>query len=95
MKLLALALVGLMALPAAAEAPYSPPVRMADGYIPPTPKKGHSYPPCYCTDSQGNRVEVGQMACLQIGSRQVMSRCEKARNLVIWRHQTEGCSPGV
>ncbi|GMG84865.1 hypothetical protein LNKW23_40810 [Paralimibaculum aggregatum] len=69
--------------------------RLAGGYVPPKPKEGYSYPECFCTDSQGRRVEIGQMACLHIGSRQVMSRCEKARNLVIWRHQTEGCAPGV
>jgi hypothetical protein len=69
--------------------------RTAERYVPPPAKEGHSYPECYCTDSSGNRVEVGEMACLQIGSRQVTSRCEKARNLVIWRHQEEGCKPGV
>lgn len=69
--------------------------RLAQEFVPPAPKPGYSYPECFCTDSQGSRVEIGQMACLQIGSRQVMSRCEKASNLVIWRHQQEGCSPGV
>lgn len=63
-------------------------------FVPPPPKEGYSYPDCYCTDSQGRRVEVGQMACLTIGQRQVLSRCEQASNLTIWRHQSEGC-PGV
>ncbi|MEM9146064.1 MAG: hypothetical protein AAGC57_07670 [Pseudomonadota bacterium] len=71
------------------------PTRVADGFVPPPPKDGYSYPECFCTDTLGNRVELGQIACLQIGQRQVTSRCEKASNLVIWRHQTEGCSPGV
>lgn len=95
MRLVILAMIGLLALPASAGELEARILQLADGYVPPKPKDGYSYPPCYCTDTQGNKVDVGQMACLQIGSRQVMSRCEKARNLVIWRHQTEGCSPGV
>jgi len=63
-------------------------------YVRPPAKEGYSYPECYCTDSQGDRVELGEYACLQIGSRQVYSRCEKRRNLVIWNHQSGGC-PGV
>ncbi|MEO1457177.1 MAG: hypothetical protein AAFV49_06360 [Pseudomonadota bacterium] len=69
-------------------------VRLAADWQRPPAKEGYSYPDCYCTDSDGRRVEVGQIACLQIGSRLVTSRCEQARNLVIWRHQEEGC-PGV
>lgn len=63
-------------------------------YVRPKPKEGYSYPDCYCTDSDGGRVEVGQLACLRIGRREVVSRCEQADNLTIWRHQSEGC-PGV
>jgi hypothetical protein len=66
----------------------------SESYTPPPAKPGYSYPECYCTDSVGERVEVGQTACLKIGSREITSRCERARNLVIWRHQSEGC-PGV
>jgi len=69
-------------------------LRKAGPELPPA-KEGYSYPECYCTDSDGRRVEVGGFACLTIGSRQVTSRCTKARNLVIWRHQQEGCAPGV
>ncbi|MEO0621636.1 MAG: hypothetical protein AAF183_05350 [Pseudomonadota bacterium] len=93
MKRLVLIIAMAFAFPAAAD-DYKA-LQFVDSYFPPKPKDGYSYPECFCTDSQGSRVEVGQMACLQIGSRQVMSRCEKARNLVIWRHQTEGCNPGV
>jgi len=66
-----------------------------EGYVRPPAKAGHPYPECYCTDSRGRRVEVGETACLRIGSREVTSRCTKRRNLVIWRHQSEGCPPGV
>ena len=65
------------------------------GTVLPQAKEGHSYPECYCTDSRGRRVEVGEMACLRIGDRRVKSRCTKVRNLVIWRHSAEGCKPGV
>ncbi|MEL6208785.1 MAG: hypothetical protein AAFU72_15185 [Pseudomonadota bacterium] len=64
------------------------------GWVRPPAKEGYSYPDCYCTDSTGGRVEVGQMACLRIGGREVTSRCEEAENLTIWRHQSDGC-PGV
>ncbi|MEL6267323.1 MAG: hypothetical protein AAFR52_17045 [Pseudomonadota bacterium] len=58
----------------------------------PPAKQGYSYPDCFCTDSVGRRVEVGQTACLTINSREVMARCEQASNLVIWRQQGEGCA---
>jgi len=94
---------GLLALSGPATAGDAGPVgpqstgRLAtsDGYVRPPAKPGHSYPECYCTGSKGERVEVGDLACLTIGSRQMTSRCEKVRNLVIWRHQSEGCTPGV
>ena len=63
-------------------------------YSPLPPKEGFSYPDCYCTDSLGQRVELGQMACLIIGSRQVLARCGMSVNNPTWREQSEGC-PGV
>ncbi|MGF1446080.1 MAG: hypothetical protein ACFBRM_07740 [Pikeienuella sp.] len=90
-----LALAAHLAAPVAAAEPRAERAERAESYVPPTPKPGYSYPECYCTDSRGARVEVGELACLQIGGRNVLSRCEKARNLVIWRHQSDGCAPGV
>lgn len=84
-------LAGLAALPAAAGEDGGG----GGGTVLPRAKEGHSYPECYCTDSRGQRVEVGEMACLRIGDRRVTSRCTKVRNLVIWRHSAEGCKPGV
>ena len=81
--------LALAAWPAAAEEPGARP-----GYSPPPPKQGYSYPDCYCTDSEGNRVELGQTACLTIGSRQVQARCDMSANNPAWRYETEGC-PGV
>ena len=66
-----------------------------DDYVRPPAKEGHSYPECYCTDTRGRRIEVGETACLRIGDREVRSRCTKRRNLVIWRHIEQGCAPGV
>jgi len=63
-------------------------------YTPAPPKEGYSYPDCYCTDSDGKRVEMGETACLTIGSRQVLARCDMSVNNPTWRHEAEGC-PGV
>ncbi|MDH3668784.1 MAG: hypothetical protein OEN23_17820 [Paracoccaceae bacterium] len=60
----------------------------------PPAKDGYTYPDCYCTDSKGQRVEKGQKACLTIGSRRVLARCELSVNNPIWRPESEGC-PGV
>ena len=74
--------------PAAAGPPSNP------NYSPPPAKEGFSYPDCYCTDSLGQRVELGQMACLIIGTRRVLARCGMSVNNPTWREQSEGC-PGV
>jgi len=63
-------------------------------YHPPPAKEGFSYPDCFCTDSRGKRIELGQSACLTVGSRQVMARCDMSVNNPIWRYRTDGC-PGV
>lgn len=63
-------------------------------YAPPPPKQGYSYPDCYCTDSNGERVEMGERACLRIGDKQVLARCDMSVNSPTWRYETEGC-PGV
>ena len=63
-------------------------------YNPPPAKKGFSYPDCYCTDSNGQRVDMGKTACLVIGSRRVLARCDMSVNNPAWREESEGC-PGV
>ena len=83
------AVLALAAGPAAAAGPMPNP-----NYTPHPPKPGYSYPPCYCTDSNGKRVEMGQTACLKIGSRRVFARCEMSVNNPTWRYRSEGC-PGV
>ncbi|MBY8975648.1 hypothetical protein KHP62_07520 [Rhodobacteraceae bacterium NNCM2] len=65
--------------------------RQVQGYNPPPPKEGYSYPDCYCTDSTGERVEMGESACLHIGSRRVWARCDMSLNNPIWRESGESC----
>ncbi len=55
------------------------------------PKQGFSYPDCYCTDTQGRRVEIGQMACLQVGRRNRMALCDMSQNNPTWRFSGEMC----
>jgi hypothetical protein len=63
-------------------------------YSPPPAKDGYTYPDCYCTDSKGQRVDMGKTACLIIGSRRVLARCDMSVNNPTWRPESEGC-PGV
>ncbi len=46
---------------------------------------------CYCTDSTGDRVEIGERTCLKVGQRQFMGFCEMAQNVPIWRDTGEDC----
>ena len=81
--------LALAASPAAAQDAGTGP-----GYERPAPKQGYSYPDCFCTDSNGQRVELGETVCLSIGSRRVLARCEMSANNPAWRYETESC-PGV
>lgn len=63
----------------------------AEVFRPPPPKKGYSYPDCYCTDSGGRRVEIGQRACLTVGSAQFTAVCGMSLNNPAWRREAEGC----
>lgn len=60
-------------------------------WTPPPPKEGFRYPDCFCTDSQGQRIELGKTSCLQIGSRQVLAKCSMSLNNPTWRPVSEGC----
>ena len=46
---------------------------------------------CYCTDTQGSRVELGQKICLFVNGRAFMALCEMALNVPIWRDTGIGC----
>ena len=63
-------------------------------YSPLPPKEAFRYPGCYCPDDLGQRVELGRMARLIVGTRRVLARCGMSVNNPTWREQSEGC-PGV
>ena len=46
---------------------------------------------CYCTDTQGARVELGQSICLTVDGRAFMAKCDMSLNVPIWRDTGEGC----
>ncbi|HHI71643.1 MAG TPA: hypothetical protein ENJ91_11615 [Rhodobacteraceae bacterium] len=46
---------------------------------------------CYCTDQNGDRVELGQTICLEVNGRRFTARCEMSLNNPMWREQQEGC----
>jgi len=46
---------------------------------------------CYCTDSTGGRVELGEMICLNVDGRSFIARCEMSLNNPIWREVSTGC----
>jgi hypothetical protein len=76
-----------MAAPAVADGPRTP----GSGYRPAPPKDGFSYPECYCTDSDGRRVEIGERRCLRIGRREMTAECGMSLNSPAWRRISEGC----
>jgi hypothetical protein len=59
----------------------------------PPAAEGFSYPDCFCTN-RGERVEMGQSACLQIGSEWFTARCAMSLNNPTWRREKDGCAPG-
>ena len=46
---------------------------------------------CYCTDSTGGRVELGQSICLFVNGRAFTARCEMSLNVPMWRETADGC----
>lgn len=46
---------------------------------------------CYCTDRQGERVELGEMTCLRVDGRMFMAQCQMSLNVPMWREISEGC----
>ena len=58
----------------------------------PPAAKGYAYPECYCTN-RGERVEMGQTACIRIGSTAFTARCGMSQNSPTWRKLEDGCPP--
>ncbi len=46
---------------------------------------------CYCTDSTGARIELGETICLQVDGRMFMAQCQMSLNNPMWRETQEGC----
>ena len=52
---------------------------------------GGSVVECYCTDSSGGRIELGESICLFVDGRSFIAKCEMAQNNPIWRDTGEDC----
>ncbi len=46
---------------------------------------------CYCTDRDGSRVEMGEMACIRVDGRAYMAQCQMSLNVPMWREVSDGC----
>ena len=46
---------------------------------------------CYCTDTSGSRIELGQTICLQVDGRMFMAQCQMSLNVPMWREVQKGC----
>ena len=46
---------------------------------------------CYCTDTSGDRIELGQTICLQVDGRMFMAQCQMSLNVPMWREVAKGC----
>lgn len=57
----------------------------------PPAKRGYSYPDCYCTNTVGQRVDIGQRACLFINGRSILATCDMSVNNPTWRYSDEAC----
>ena len=71
----AIALVLLVAMPASADV-IGPGGKVQD---------------CYCTDTSGSRVELGETICLQVDGRMFMAQCQMSLNVPMCREVQEGC----
>ncbi len=46
---------------------------------------------CYCTDTQGGRVEVGDSICLHVDGRSFVAQCQMSLNVPMWREIEPSC----
>lgn len=46
---------------------------------------------CYCTDTQGARVELGEVICLHVNGRDFLAQCDMSLNVTTWRDIGEPC----
>lgn len=50
------------------------------------------WPDCFCTDTSGARVELGETICLTVDGRSFQARCEMMLNNPMWREVGSGCT---
>ena len=53
--------------------------------------KGSKALDCYCTDSTGDRVELGENICLTVDGRSFTAQCQMSLNVPMWREIRSGC----
>lgn len=46
---------------------------------------------CYCTDTQGSRVDVGETICMHVDGRSFMAQCQMSLNVPMWREIAPAC----
>lgn len=46
---------------------------------------------CFCTDSTGGRIELGDTICLQVDGRMFTAQCQMSLNVPMWREISQGC----
>jgi hypothetical protein len=46
---------------------------------------------CYCTDTSGARVDLGETICLFVDGRSFMAQCQMSLNVPMWREISQGC----
>ncbi|GAW36739.1 hypothetical protein RA2_03814 [Roseovarius sp. A-2] len=46
---------------------------------------------CYCTDTSGARIEMGETICLRVDGKMFMAKCAMSLNVPIWRKVSDGC----
>lgn len=46
---------------------------------------------CYCTNTSGHRVELGQTICLFVDGKAFMAQCQMSQNVPMWRKVEETC----
>lgn len=47
---------------------------------------------CYCTDSTGSRIEMGESICLNVNGRMFTAQCQMSLNVPMWRETQNGCA---
>ena len=46
----------------------------------------------FCTDSEGERVDIGGLVCLRVDGREFTAQCRTSQNQPIWREVAESCN---